>query len=156
MHGDKYDYSLAPRYIKSNKVKIKVICPTHGVFDQRVIDHLKGNECRYCTRNSADKSYILCVYDGETPVALKYGITKNPDRRLKDIQKGTTYRVVRLGVWVFDNHEKCISSEREIKDNVMPVLTQKEFDEGYTETCDVNLLDYVIKTIKNYGGVRWN
>jgi hypothetical protein len=44
-HGNKYDYSLV-NYIDS-KTKIKIICPTHGVFEILPNNHLKQN-CPYC------------------------------------------------------------------------------------------------------------
>ena len=33
VHGDKYDYSLAD--YKNTYTKIKIICPVHGIFEQR-------------------------------------------------------------------------------------------------------------------------
>ena len=33
IHNNKYDYSLV-EYI-DNKTKVKIICPEHGVFEQR-------------------------------------------------------------------------------------------------------------------------
>jgi hypothetical protein len=47
IHGDKYDYSLT-EYI-SNKKKVKIICPIHGVFEQRPINHLQGCGCIKCS-----------------------------------------------------------------------------------------------------------
>lgn len=45
-HGEKYDYSLV-NYI-SNHVKVKIICPIHGVFEQDPCSHLAGHGCPYC------------------------------------------------------------------------------------------------------------
>src|ERR1035437_7669234 len=45
-HGDKYNYSLV-NYI-NNKTKVKIICPTHGDFEQRADKHLQGHGCRKC------------------------------------------------------------------------------------------------------------
>ena len=43
-HGNKYDYSLV-KYVNS-KTKVKIICPKHGVFEQKPNIHFKGiNEC---------------------------------------------------------------------------------------------------------------
>jgi hypothetical protein len=44
-HGNKYDYSLT-RYTAA-KSKIKIICPKHGVFEQRAESHLVYG-CRKC------------------------------------------------------------------------------------------------------------
>ena len=46
---NKYDYSLV-NYI-NNKIKIKIICSEHGVFEQRPDDHLKGFGCHKCSKN---------------------------------------------------------------------------------------------------------
>jgi len=46
IHGDKYDYSLVD-YTTSNN-KIKIICPTHGIFEQLANNHLSGCECIKC------------------------------------------------------------------------------------------------------------
>lgn len=47
-HGNKYDYSLVN--YKNSKTSIKIICPTHGIFTQVAITHLKKG-CYYCGRN---------------------------------------------------------------------------------------------------------
>ncbi len=47
VHGDKYDYSLL--IYKTEKTKVKIICPIHGEFDQTPKAHLLGG-CRKCGR----------------------------------------------------------------------------------------------------------
>ncbi len=44
-HGNKYDYSLV-NYINTD-TKIKIICPSHGIFEQLPWGHLKYG-CRAC------------------------------------------------------------------------------------------------------------
>lgn len=46
IHGDKFDYSLVD--YKRNSMKVKIICPTHGIFEQTVSDHLSGYGCNQC------------------------------------------------------------------------------------------------------------
>jgi len=46
IHGDKYDYSLV-KYINTN-IKVKIICPEHGIFEQKPIQHLQGKRCQKC------------------------------------------------------------------------------------------------------------
>jgi hypothetical protein len=46
IHDNKYDYSLVD-YI-NNKTKIKIICPIHGIFEQRPDTHIKKQGCREC------------------------------------------------------------------------------------------------------------
>ncbi len=48
VHGKIYDYSKAN--CKGTKKKIKIICPSHGLFEQRVDAHLNGSICPKCDR----------------------------------------------------------------------------------------------------------
>ena len=55
IHGNKYDYSLVD--YKGAHEKIKIICPTHGVFEQQPNSHLNGRGCSYCSiHNPVKKS----------------------------------------------------------------------------------------------------
>ena len=42
-HGEHYDYSLVD--YKNKRTKIKIICPIHGIFEQKPDDHKTGNGC---------------------------------------------------------------------------------------------------------------
>lgn len=46
IHGNLFDYSQVD-YIRSNK-KVKIICPTHGVFEQTPNNHLRNRGCDQC------------------------------------------------------------------------------------------------------------
>ncbi len=52
VHGDKYDYSLV-QYTKA-KNKVKIICPSHGVFLQRAYHHTKGAGCPICCQSKLE------------------------------------------------------------------------------------------------------
>ncbi len=57
LYNGKYDYSEVI-YINS-KVKIKIICPEHGEFEQIPNSHLHGHECRKCgTNKTSNKNKI--------------------------------------------------------------------------------------------------
>jgi hypothetical protein len=47
VHGGKYDYSLV-EYINST-LKVKIICPIHGEFEQIANNHLQGKTCEKCS-----------------------------------------------------------------------------------------------------------
>ena len=59
VHGNRYDYSLVD-YINSNK-KVKIICSEHGIFEQLVSNHFKGNNCPDCAGRP--------IYDNEKIIA---------------------------------------------------------------------------------------
>ena len=47
IHGDRYDYSKV-EYV-NNQTPVKIICPIHGVFEQRPNNHLHNNGCPKCS-----------------------------------------------------------------------------------------------------------
>lgn len=50
IHNNKYDYSKVD--FKNVNTKILIICPKHDVFEQMPYNHLKGQGCRKCGRES--------------------------------------------------------------------------------------------------------
>ena len=50
VHGEKYDYSKV-EYVNT-LTKVTIICPIHGVFEQRPKVHLGGCGCPYCGSSS--------------------------------------------------------------------------------------------------------
>jgi len=46
VHNNFYDYKLVE--YKNNYSKVKIICPTHKIFEQRPKDHLNNNGCPIC------------------------------------------------------------------------------------------------------------
>ena len=56
-HNNKYDYSLVE--YKGNKIKVKIICPIHGIFEQKPNAHFKHG-CYMCNDSKGEK--IICSY----------------------------------------------------------------------------------------------
>lgn len=48
IHGNKYNYSQTI-YTKM-KDTIKIICPEHGLFEQKAMNHVNGKGCKQCTK----------------------------------------------------------------------------------------------------------
>lgn len=59
-YGDRYDYSIS-KY-EANKRKIKILCPEHGVFEQRYDHHYSGSGCQACA-NKTRSLALLTTYD---------------------------------------------------------------------------------------------
>ena len=58
VHGDKYDYSES--VYEGANAKLKIICPEHGPFWQKAIDHTKGHRCSFCSgRNRTSVQEII-------------------------------------------------------------------------------------------------
>lgn len=56
-HSKKYNYCLSE--YKNNKTKIKIICPTHGIFEQRADTHMHGADCPKCRNPYKNKTKEL-------------------------------------------------------------------------------------------------
>jgi hypothetical protein len=50
IHNNRYDYSLFTKYT-NQKTIIDIICPIHGIFQQKINNHLNGKGCKYCANN---------------------------------------------------------------------------------------------------------
>jgi len=74
IHGDKYDYSLVD-YIKT-KIKVKIICSEHGVFEQTPNNHLQGQGCKKCSdiiiKNKQRKTLNLFIEQSNKIHNYKY------------------------------------------------------------------------------------
>lgn len=53
IHGDYYDYSDVV-YIRQ-EIKVKIICPKHGCFEQTPRMHLRGQGCPICKESRGEK-----------------------------------------------------------------------------------------------------
>jgi len=62
IHRDRYDYSLV-NYVNIDS-KIKIICSTHGVFEQTPWHHLQGNGCPKCIGRHKTKEEIIKAFTG--------------------------------------------------------------------------------------------
>jgi hypothetical protein len=57
IHDNKYEYSKVI-YLNS-KTKIKIICPEHGEFEQKINDHLYGNGCPTCRQSKGERDISI-------------------------------------------------------------------------------------------------
>ena len=71
-HGQRYDYHLNDsEYTPGNKIKI--ICKTHGVFEQRLGDHLAGGNCPKCVKEEKEVSVNDFLFDAIKHHGNTYG-----------------------------------------------------------------------------------
>jgi hypothetical protein len=60
-HGDKYDYSLVD--YKHGQTKVKIVCPSHGIFLSRPQNHMKGRGCAKCAHDRARRTQSSFIAD---------------------------------------------------------------------------------------------
>lgn len=87
IHRDKYDYTNV--VYKNDKTSVEIICPEHGVFQQKPNKHLQGRGCPLCAVESRKR--------------LKYGVAVNDMRN----QEGTKCYAVWDGIL-----QRCFGSNR--------------------------------------------
>lgn len=75
VHGNTYDYSLV-EYSKCH-IKVKIICPKHGIFEQNPSEHLAGNGCPYCAHQKFHPSESLAVLYPEIAAEWDYELNKD-------------------------------------------------------------------------------
>jgi len=63
IHNDKYDYSLV-KY-KNNLTEVKIICPIHGIFEQKPKYHIKNNGCPICKSSKGELSIKKYLNDNK-------------------------------------------------------------------------------------------
>ena len=61
VHGNKYGYENV-KYIKSD-IPVDITCPIHGIFQQRPMNHLRGQNCKKCVdeKRKIHETYTLNV-----------------------------------------------------------------------------------------------
>lgn len=71
VHNSKYDYSLFEES-QGRNLRVKVICPEHGVFTQQKGHHLSGVGCPKCTRNWSGDGvvYVMCSPEGYNKIGI--------------------------------------------------------------------------------------
>lgn len=150
-HSGKYDYS---RFIYSgNKSKSVIICPIHGDFEQSPNQHLRGSGCPSCSGVDAKYAYIHSIIDFTGVV--KFGISKNPARRIESQLRKANFDSELIGVWRFPSYEMCRNAENECKRLLNTcVLTKREMPDGYTETTHSYNVDKIIEIYEKNGGYR--
>ena len=71
VHGSRYDYSKV-HYIDA-KTKICIICPEHGGFWQRPLNHLKGYGCKGCQYEKLSKQNKMTINEFISKSIKLYG-----------------------------------------------------------------------------------
>ena len=70
IHGNKYDYSLVE--YKNAITKIKIICPIHGIFEQKPNNHLNNQSCPKCYYTSRTSNNDIFIKKAKSVHEDKY------------------------------------------------------------------------------------
>lgn len=72
-HGTKYDYEPVVLTGATNKSKVKIGCPTHGIFEQVASDHMGGHGCSECGFEATAKSLSMSAEEFIVRADLVHG-----------------------------------------------------------------------------------
>lgn len=137
IHNNKYDYSLIGE-IKNDKEKVNIICPIHGIFKQRVSQHLIGQKCRRCFNseqriNTINKLKIgeFCIPNfNKNACELFDKISTEKNINIKHALNGGEFHIKELGYWV-DGYD-------EINNVVYEYYERPHFYKGQLRKRDLN------------------
>jgi predicted nucleic acid-binding Zn-ribbon protein len=64
IHINKYDYSLVEiNNDSNNKQKVKIICSKHGIFEQTINNHMRGQNCKQCKIIYKGEQYFKSILE---------------------------------------------------------------------------------------------
>ena len=108
IHNNKYDYSLAD--YKNMHLKIKIICPIHGIFEQTPLNHLLKKGCYQCSKHKklTTKEFIekaIKIHGDKYDYSLS--IYKKNNEKIKIICKYHNYIFEQIPTNHIDKKHNC-------------------------------------------------
>lgn len=70
-HKGFYKYNLVPELVYISW-KVKIICPKHGMFEQRASDHIRGHGCKICVDEAKTKPVDVFIAEAKAIHGNKY------------------------------------------------------------------------------------
>ena len=146
-----------PRYREGAKSHWTVTCGYCGETNETYQgDLLTGSRSCSCSVSKQKYSYIHKVLgDSGEVVAVKFGITSYPKKRLLQQDLKSSLTITQAGLWEFEDYHDCRGSEKEIKQSIpCKLISRADMQDGWTETCDATYESLIISTYEKYGGRR--
>lgn len=139
-----------------SRVKFTYECPLHGEQNNtRAADFLQGCACSMCAGHDQQECYLNVVKDGNLPVALKLGIARDSDIRLKAQNSMNKLSMERMVLYRFPTIEQCKSAEKCCKRTLKRrIVAKQDMPDGWTETVALTDYDKVVSIYERFGGVR--
>lgn len=142
---------------KGKVKKFQYLCPLHGVQEATTGHYLSGKGCPICSGKNQQQCYVNQVLDEDLVVAIKFGISRGANLRIRGQNSSNLFKMRQIGIWEFPSVESCKAAEKQCKKDLeCGVLTKRELADGHTETTHIKNLDRIIEIYENYGGKRIN
>ncbi len=145
-HNYKYDYSLVD--YKDIKTKVKIICPFHGIFEQRPNAHKSGHGCSDCktgwNNRTTYKDRKTTLYYIKVNDIYKIGLTMKTVKKRYSQDKEVDVSIIKE--WVFEDgaiaydlEQQIINTNIDYKYNGDPILIG-----GNSELFEIDIYDKII------------
>lgn len=111
LHNNKYDYSNILKY-KNCYDTVKIICPIHGEFKQKLIYHTRGYGCKKCAnialrlikleliKKNLENGYQIIPGFNKKACEIFDKISKDKNIHIQHAMNGGEYYVKELGYWL--------------------------------------------------------
>lgn len=116
VHGNFYDYSIVE--YKGLNVKVKIICPKHGIFEMIPYNHMKGHGCRFCCKNAKlnlenFSKIVNLLYGNRFDCSISIINNSNNRVKIKCNKCGNVFEVDKYAFTSTRNGGKCPFCEKE-------------------------------------------
>lgn len=134
----------------------RVKCGKCGDKYESPLGNLKrGSIACQCSIFRQKECYVNALKDGETIVAIKFGIAVNTKGRIKQQKSSTSFKIENLASFRFASCFACRRAEKVVKLSFdCGVVLQRDMPDGYTETTSVKNYERICEMFVELGGVR--
>ena len=140
VHNNKYDYSLLPEIMNTLKLKINIICPEHGEFQQMASDHISGCGCPKCKQSHLERDIEIDLQ--------KQIIDYNFQKRFEWLgQQSLDFYIPQSKIGIECQGSQHFQDERRFKDTVEE---NKQRDARKRQLCEENGIQLVYYLDKKY------
>ena len=105
-HGTKYRYDKV-NYV-NNTTKVKLICPTHGVFIQDPANHLRGRGCPECISSESKGVGIIKAHLQNTEYKQEYRLLGCKNKQVLPFDFGVLHKGDLAGLIEFDGRQHYV------------------------------------------------
>ncbi len=144
-HGNYYDYSAV--IYKGTETLVDIICPIHGTFPQRPVDHFAGHGCPDCANYgfNPDKPAILYYIKDTTTGYYKIGITNRTVKERFSAAKLNRIKIINIESFEVGRDALDIEKSLHARFDCFRVTNlswkEKRSYDGYKEFFIIDVLD---------------
>lgn len=133
-----------------------VYCPVCKTTSESQQGHLqRGKVPCACSNTHQKETYINLLKEDQQNIAIKFGISKDSNKRLLSHNYNTPDDIELFAVFKYQDSFNCKAAERACKQELLCGVVEKSmFLGGWTETTYSYNLDRIIEIFQEYGGIR--